>query len=250
MSAPKPEDFPLLIEVFREGLTRELVSRQYVIAWADDIIKTTDDPDYFFIEVSLSSDVNQLLEVLNNHSANIQDPICARVLMSLIYYRLINDNDPLTVEEAANLTGNLDHFDGLTSFEHNNVWNFEDYVYYDPTQLQVDLLDFLSTYEAFNLQNYKQWLQINIHVEEILKEKKAISDKIYEQYKITSEKKTRKMKIQKRLKLGVAISFLVGLIVLDLIWIDGQPPGSGNLILYGVPVFLILRWGYRWWKRK
>jgi hypothetical protein len=245
MSAPKPEEFPLLLEVFRDGLKRGLVTRQHVIAWADDIIKITDDPDYFFIEVSLSSDVNQLLEVLNNYSANIQDSICTRVLMSLIYYRLINDNDPVTVEEAAKLTGDLYHFDELTSFEHNNIWNFENYEYYDPTQLQVDLLDFLSTYEAFNLQNYEQWLQINIKVAEILKEKKAISDKIYEQYKITWEKKTRNQKIKKRLKLGVTILFLVGITALDLIWIDGQPPGSGNLILYGVPVFIILRLGYR-----
>jgi hypothetical protein len=49
MSAPKLEDFPLLLKVCWEGLTRGLISRQHIIAWADDIIKTTDDPDYFLL---------------------------------------------------------------------------------------------------------------------------------------------------------------------------------------------------------
>ncbi len=46
-----------------------LISREEIVLWADDIIANADEPEYFFIEVSLSHDVNDLVEVLNKYFA-------------------------------------------------------------------------------------------------------------------------------------------------------------------------------------
>jgi hypothetical protein len=193
------------------------------------------------------------MEVLHSYTKDIEDVICPRVLISQVYHRLVNDDDELTVEGAATLVGTLQSFYKLTSYEQNNIYSFEDYEFYylpDKTQLYIELINFLLIYKDFNLQNYEQWPQINSQVEEILKEKEAQAAIINEANTIAWRKIARKRKIKKYLKIGVAISCLVGLVVLDLRWIGGEPPGSGNLILYGVPIYLILRWGYKWWKRK
>lgn len=47
MLSPKPEDFTRLLEVFREGLERGIVSREDVVGWSDDIIMQTKEPGYF-----------------------------------------------------------------------------------------------------------------------------------------------------------------------------------------------------------
>ena len=249
MLTPKPEDFRSLLEVFREGLKCSLVSPNTIVAWADEIIKSADEPDYFFIEISLSSDVNQLLEILNRYDAEIKEPICARVLLSLIYCRLMNDDDALNVAGAAVLIGRLVFSSELTDFECDNMYVFEDYecCYSDDTQLEVDIIDFLSTYEAFNLQNYDQWPQINSQVEEILKEKKAEADKIYEGIKIAREKNKRKLKIKKNVARALFIVILVGCCLGLLV---EQPPGSTGAFYFVFAAYLILRWGLRWWKKK
>ena len=65
MPQVKPTDFPLLLEVFRDGLALGLISKEEVIAWADQIIIEEDEPDYFFIEVSLSHNTNGVAEVFD-----------------------------------------------------------------------------------------------------------------------------------------------------------------------------------------
>ncbi len=80
MKAPKPGDFPLLLQVFRAGVRVGLISKNEVVAWADDIIVNAVEPDYFFIELSLSHDVNGIIEVLNKYVVQDKNPIYNRVI--------------------------------------------------------------------------------------------------------------------------------------------------------------------------
>jgi hypothetical protein len=219
MPSPKPTDFSLLLEAFNRGLVFGLVSKNDVILWADDIILKTEEPDYFFIEVSLCSNTNNLIEVIGEYSANIDNPICTRVLLGLLYKKLINDNDTLTIETAAKLIGAMQSFGTLTHFEVGKRYSFDDYdLYYPPDlrELQVDIFDFLSIYESFTLNNYSEWAEINHRVELILKHKQAetkiIPLSVKEQWQ--SNKNSIKRVGKHRLKRKLRISMLVIGIVL------------------------------------
>jgi hypothetical protein len=166
MSPVKPSDFSLLLEVFREGLVRGIMSKEEIIAWADAIIRQEDEPDYFFIELSLSNNVNGFVEVIDRYTKLVNAPICYRVLLALIYDRHLND-DPETIEATASLVGSLCSWDILSSFEENSIYMFDEYYIYHSTdlnQLYTELHAFLSIYKTFTLDNYERWEDINRQV--------------------------------------------------------------------------------------
>ena len=251
MSSAKAEDFPLLLEVFRGGLARGLVSKDEIVAWADSIIAIEDEPDYFFIELSLSSDVNGLVEVLNKYVKPTKTPICERVILGLIYHRQpIFDIDE--VEKIATLVGGLYSWDVLTSFENNTILNFEEYYpYYFPdlTQLQVELNSFLDLYKAFTLENFEQWGEINGQVLELLKAEEIEVNIVNESLRKAWAKKEKKIKLTRLLKKVFAI---VGILCIVIILILSATHDSSLANEYYFALaFIVLRWGYRfWWKRK
>jgi hypothetical protein len=214
MPSPKPTDFSLLLEAFNRGLVLGLVSKHDVILWADDIILKTYEPDYFFIEISLCSNTNNLIEVIGEYNVNIDSPICTRALLGLLYKKLINDTNTLTVEAAAKLIGAMQSFGTLTHFEVDKRYSFDDYdLYYPPDlrELQVDIFDFLSIYEPFTLKNYIEWPEINHRIELILKHKqveaKIIPLSVKEQWQ--SNKNSIKRAGKRRLKSKLRITLLV-----------------------------------------
>lgn len=217
MSPSKPEDFTLLLNVFREGLIRGLVSAQEVVSWADHIILNTEDPDYFFIELSLNSNKNKLIEIIDQRITELNSPICPRVLLGILYRKLISDESALTVETAAKLLGTLYNFNSLSSFEINSIDTLDDYeIYYSPelTQLQVDLIDFLSEYDLFTIDNYNDWREINTQVEAVLKRKEAEAEAIAAIFRNTWDKNRRKQRIRRRVKFSIAVIIFLALITL------------------------------------
>ena len=212
MLSPDLEDFTLLLEVFHKGLKVGVISRVEVIAWADDIIKAKNEPDYFFIEISLSHDINDLLEILIKYAEPNDNPISYRVILGLIYHREpIFDIDE--VEKMATLIGGLYSWDTLTHFENNTLITFNDYyAYYSPdlTALQVEIINFLDFYKAFTLDNFKQWLVINEQVLELLKEEEIKVNVVNEANRETWTKKNRKRKLKRQLRqIAIVVLFLV-----------------------------------------
>lgn len=248
--SPQIQDFPLLLEVFRGGLKLGLISREEIVLWADHIIANADELEYFFIEVSLSHDVNGLVEVLNKYVKSTDNPICDRVLLGLAYHRQpIYDVEE--VENIAILLGSMSSWDRITSFENNTIYTFEDYyVYYSPdlTQLQVELIDFLAIYKAFTLENYKQWVDINLQVLELLKEEEIQVNIVNESFRKAWAKKEKKRKLKLYLKkIGAIVLLLVFFSLMIALFDDGK---TNHFTLYFIVSYFCLRSGYGWWKRR
>jgi hypothetical protein len=218
MSPAKATDFPLLTEVFREGLRYGIISKKEVTAWADSIIAAEDEPDYFFIELSLAKDSNALSEILNKVVTVSENELVLRVLMAVVYHKLIDDNDVMSVIDAAELVGRATERKIPTQFESNNIYAFEDYEFYylpDDTQLQVDIISFLSIYENFSLYNCDQWSEINKQVEETLIKEQAEVAVVNESFKKAHEKRVR-IKKQRLYILMIALTTVAfGIVIFD-----------------------------------
>jgi len=248
--SPQVQDFPLLLEVFRGGLKLGLISREEIVLWADHIIANADEPEYFFIEVSLSHDVNGLVEVLNKYVKPTDNPICDRVLLGLTYHRQpIYDIEE--VEKITILLGSMSSWDRLTSFENNIIYEFDDYYLYyadDLTQLQEELINFLNLYKSFTLENYMQWVDINEQVVELLKEEEVQVNIVNESIRKAWAKKEKKRKLKFYLKkIGAIVLLLVFFSLMIALIDDGK---TNHFTLYFIVSYCCLRLGYGWWKRR
>jgi len=244
MTTPEPGDFLLLFQVFRAGLKLGLISKDEVVAWADNIITTTDEPDYFFIELSLSHNTNALMEVLNKYPARDKNPVCDRVIFSLIYHRK-PIHDVTEVESIATLAGGLYAWDHLTGFENITIFNLEDY-WNDLPQLQAELINFLGIYKEFTLDNFNEWAGINEHVLEVLKDELVRVNAVNATVREAWAKKEKKRKLKRTLRqifiIVLFLAFFIGLVLL----------GNNNTfpIPYGfVLLYFIARIGYGMWKK-
>nr|WP_294947047.1 hypothetical protein [uncultured Mucilaginibacter sp.] len=211
----KPGDILLLLEVFRSGLISGIIGKEDVVKWADGIIIDATKPDYFFIELALAADKNALIEILDRYDLNADNAICTRVLLGCVYRKLVNDNDPLTIEAAAGLINRLQNYDQLTNFEITQIYIFDDHdIYYQPDLLQQrkDTISFLAIYEPFNLSNYSEWADINIRVEKVLDEKQKQADIDNEAFIKSYKQRERKKKLVLYFIITIVGAVLVGLL--------------------------------------
>lgn len=249
METTKPNDFLPLLEVFRLGLSKGIVQKNDVIQWADKIINDTDAPDYFFIELSLGNNANNLIEIIGQYVKPPYGPICYRVLLALIYHRHPIQN-VTEVEKVAILVGSISSWDILTSFETDTIYMFDDYdIYYLPdlTQLQVELINFLSIYEAFTLENYEQWADINGKVLELVNEEAIKAEIVNRSIRKTWTKKARNEKLKRYIK-GFAGIFIISLFVIVL---ANEDDGNSTFpVYYFLVIFFFARMAYSWWRRK
>ncbi len=252
MLSPNPEDFTLLLEVFREGLKRGLVSKNDVTGWADDIITNSEEPDYFFIELSLGS-VKDLPGIIDQYASYTNNVLIVRVLFGLLHKQIVNDAGNISSEYAAKLIGSLWSFNELTTFELNNIYSFDEYEIYftsDPMELRVEIFWFLCTYEEFNLQNYDQWPAINAKAEEVLKQKEIEQQAAHEAFVKNWKKQQRRKKLKKQLLKGLfVLIFLAAIVVADGILTFERQSGIAYALLVGI-LFSFLRLRRRISKRK
>jgi hypothetical protein len=249
-ASPLVQDFHLLLEVFSEGLKLGVISKDEIIAWADEIIADTEKPDYFFIELSLSHDINGLLEVLDRYVKGVDDPICYRVLLGLVYHRQpIYDIEE--AEKIATLVGTMQTMGILTAFEENTIYEFSDYdMYYTPDspELQAGLINFLGIYKAFTLENYQQWISINEQVLDLLKEEEIRVNKENESFKKAWSRKAKKKKIIRYI--ATIAAFLLFLGVYELLIIAFEKGSQSGFGLYFYAFYFLIVTAFCWWQRK
>lgn len=162
-----PQKIKPLLAVFREGLKLGLISKQEIVRRADWIISTEENPDYFFIEISLSHDTNALLTVLN--SIDIPEDIMhLRAILGIVHNQLLIDQT--TADKARVILDKLINQPGFTPYEKTEMYSLTDGFDYldekldEQTQQQLDkqIMTFLDNYAQFNLYNYKNWDRINM----------------------------------------------------------------------------------------
>ncbi|MVN90492.1 hypothetical protein [Mucilaginibacter aquatilis] len=245
MISPKPDDFKLILCVFREGLVRQLVLLEDVRSWADQIILNTEEPDYFFKELSLANTENEVIQLLNVYVREFENAICTRVLLALLYQKLVANNFQFLNEIALQQLGSLNIYRLLSPFEIDRIVELEYYdVYYgnDITQLQVDMIDFLTNYEALNLNNFEEWNQINNQIEAVFNTKQDEQELINASFAKAWDAQKRKTRNKKRLKISfILMSYLAFVIVVAVMLNAYLANGSSFLIGFIVSTIAILR---------
>ncbi|MFA6249616.1 MAG: hypothetical protein WC615_21945 [Mucilaginibacter sp.] len=243
--------YQLLLETFGLGVKTGVITPARVIVWADEMIMAHDEPNYFFIELSLSGNKNEIIEVINRHVVTSDNPICTRVLLGCVYRSFTDDNNTLTIEDTATMVGRLPNYDALTGYEVNQIYEFYDYnLYYLPdlTQLQSDLHNFLLIYEPFTLDNYNRWEEVNAGVIQELKNYEIQQEIINQSFIKQYQKKERKKKLKRYLKLIIiAIPVLAILYCLAAI----SDLFKNAPIIYPVILgYYLIRGGMHWWDSK
>ncbi|HWD87969.1 MAG TPA: hypothetical protein VG367_07575 [Mucilaginibacter sp.] len=227
MPSTKPQDFYLLLEVFRGGLACGLISKEKAVAWADNIIKNESEPDYFFIELSLCPDTNAVAEVLDKYISGSKSPIPLRVIFGLTYQKLMVE--VIDLDTAITFTERTPFHDILTSFEYGSIYEFEEYEMCYPTEsgeLKKAVFKFLSFYKDFNLTNYDQWIEINRQVEELLKVEQEKLDAINEEWRRIWKKNEAKRKLKRYIPIGILILVWLFIILLNFKMMRSEPTVS------------------------
>lgn len=169
--SPSLQSYNLLLEVFYWGLKWGLITKAEVVKWADEIIIAEAEPDYFFIELSLSKDIIASIGLVRNQMNLDNEPVVCRVLLGIIYYKL--SNNVIELQKAAIIMDKIALHNTLTSYERGSLYQFSDEEQEAFRQehfetLRIEILEYLSDYKSFTLDNYNTWPSINEQIETLL----------------------------------------------------------------------------------
>ena len=162
-----PDNIKPLLCIYRESLKCGLMTKQNVVAEADRIIGTEDEPRHFFIEMSLSRSVNELTTVLD--SINLpENALQIRAFFGTISTKLLIDR--ITSDRAVSILKSFSRNELLTTRERDKMRDLiveSDYL--DDAmlrskrkqRLREKVKDFFEGYSHFNLYHLKNWDKIN-----------------------------------------------------------------------------------------
>ena len=156
-----------LLWVFRECLKLGLTTKQRIVYWADWIIATEEKPHHFFIEMSRSSNIDDLIAVLD--SLHLTDDILqVRAIFSEIYTKLLIDK--IENDEVISILSDFSHDERFTAYERNKIMKFivdsENLNSKKPkTKLKQrfydQLKEFFDNYHHFNMYYPQNWEKLN-----------------------------------------------------------------------------------------
>ncbi|QXV64990.1 hypothetical protein INP83_18190 [Mucilaginibacter sp. 21P] len=168
-------DYKLLLQAYRLGLRIGLITKADVVAWADEIIMHTDEPDYTFIALSMSRDDNELIGVINQTVPESDDLVITRALLSEVWRRF--DNQTINVAEAVFYIESLPRYK-LTDYESLQAYDLEDYEFLyghaNEPNLKFNVIRFLSIYQRFNFDNYPEWNKLSDELTAEIEIKKSL----------------------------------------------------------------------------
>jgi len=222
-----PGQIKQLLGVYREGLKVGLITRKEVIVRADWIIATEDEPDYFFIELSLSHDVNELFTVLNSMDIP-EDVLYLRVLLGVMQTQF--SVELITADKARAVLNKFIYHPGLTRYERRHIYSITDDDNYpnekpdEQTRREFNehVKDFLDNYSQFNLYNYKNWNDINT---ELLKRFKVKQKEDTATYHVHRKKiKVKYLPARRTLALMIGILATIGILAGTYYYDPGMLP--------------------------
>ncbi|SDE56383.1 hypothetical protein SAMN05216464_107185 [Mucilaginibacter pineti] len=162
----KPSTAKYILTVFYYALRYGLISRKEVVEWSDQIIQHENEPESFFIDLSLSHDKNELISWLNSVRVE-EDSTVARAILGLLYHRL--SAGIITTAEAITVIEKHGFSDRLTNTEHKYIDDFADKAWLDTSAIDdIGLIqkvwDFLAHYKEFEIANYKHWYGFSVGI--------------------------------------------------------------------------------------
>jgi len=155
-----------LLTVFYSGLRYNLIQEREVIDWADRLIMHENEPDPFFIDLSLGHDRKGLIELL--YPVAVPDSTVARALLGLLYHRL--SVGAITVSDAIVVIDKHDFSGLLTKTEAQELHYITEETWMDESvngnmELGERVSKLLSGYQEFEIANYKDWVGSNSCIE-------------------------------------------------------------------------------------
>jgi hypothetical protein len=214
----RPNDISLLLTVFYNGLVNGLITKQEIVAWADNNLNQSDQPEYFFIELSLAADSNELITIISENATKAYNIISARAILGVAYQKLLNN--VIDIEKALNTIYSINGTNILSTYEHGYLDDIDEDTcgvviegqFKD--SITTDALSFLSRYKCFSLANYVRWNDINEDVN------KQIDEDIYNANVEFEKLRTPYLKKQKRQRQIKAIIIYAFAVILSLIDIN------------------------------
>lgn len=162
------KNFIDLLEVFRLGLHTGIVERQVVVDWADRFVMQEETPDYFLIELSLSSrnNINDFIGLLDEYIGENKPEVSKRVILGCLLHQYRSGQ--LTLQKAVRaidwLAMHVDYSEEEYSFM---AGVDDDYSLANEgicgtfSDIEVFLLRFLIFYQGFNLDNRQDWQKLS-----------------------------------------------------------------------------------------
>lgn len=171
-----PAQLKQLFGAWRECLTLDLVKVEEVKRETDWIIATEYDPHSFFIDISLSRNLNELLILLDSINAP-HDILEIRLVLATVCTALLIEK--IVSDRAIIILECLRWKEQFTDYERNEIGYilalWEDIQEVTNLKLQERaekrLKDFLNNFSRLSLYNYRLWPSINANITEVFKDK-------------------------------------------------------------------------------
>lgn len=172
-----PKNILQTLHLIRAGRASGLVSKEEVIDWADKIVTKDEQPDIFFIDLALSSSksVNDVIHYFNEY-LNFENPsIQGRPLLGLLYK--LFSNSQLTLEQTVGKLFRLKFEAIFTDREEGFIYSIDNdfdcakhNIYGSLEAVYADVDKFLGFYKDYSFENFEQWQDLDLKVENKLDE--------------------------------------------------------------------------------
>lgn len=178
-----PSSYKELFKVFEIFLIDGIINTNYVNNWADNILSKESESEYEFIELSTTTNINDLIVLLKRLSANCNLKISQRAVFGVLYNSTFGDFPNIKV--ASRITSRFVYENSLTDEEKNFLFGIDDFIelaisgiYGNIDKLKNEFWDFLELYQTLNFKTYANWIIINNNIEQNLeKNLKKIQEK-------------------------------------------------------------------------
>jgi hypothetical protein len=205
-----------LLTFFYYGLRYGVISKKEIVDWADRMVMHENEPETFFIEMSLIHDKNELISLL--HSIHVpENSVVARAILGLLYHHLsdgvIKVGDVIAIMDKHRFSGLL------TQFEIDQLYDFTDEIWMDNSTINADelkqkVLNFLAYYKEFEIANYKHWCGLDLRIEYNFKPQSAPVQDAGNEIKV---KRKKYAIIATLIVLAVTCILIDGVIIRDII---------------------------------
>lgn len=176
LKTTNPKDFIELLGVFGIALTNNLLDKNEVIKWADDIITNDSEPDYFIIELSLCGhkNLNDIVSLLNTYIGEEKPQISYRVILGFLYRQYVARQ--ITLKKVLSTVDWIVWKANLTNEEKSFMYGLdeefycaEEGIYGTVKDIEDKTLRFLEIYKDFEINSYKKWNTIDATIENKIK---------------------------------------------------------------------------------
>ena len=171
----KPIDILPTLHLLKAALQLELFTKEEIIKWADNIILEDENPDIFFTELSMlnSKSTDDALYYFTEY-LRVEKPIIeGRPLLGILHNKFVRGQ--IDLEDTISKLYQLIECCKFTERERCYIYildNDFDYSiqtkYLTVESIEKNLLEFLSFYKGFTIDNFTEWNELNLLTDKLI----------------------------------------------------------------------------------